>query len=153
MKSSDNAAGWYEASLPSRERKRRGHFSTPPLLVERILDACGYLPGADLACIRVLDPACGGGNFLAEAARRLLAYSRLRGLDRAAQIALVKRNLWGFDPDPVACYLAAKNTDLSGYQSTLQRGQADTYLLFLGCVLQVVRPGGWIGLVLPDPVL
>jgi len=204
MKSSDDAAGWYEAGLPSRERKRRGHFSTPPALVERILDACGYLPDADLAHIRVLDPACGGGNFLAEAARRLLAYSRLRGLDRAAQIALVKRNLWGFDPDPVACflaemqlrvtmqeawnsqeiplhdhvlhvhqadglalpwdpcvdlfvanppYLAAKNTDLSGYQSTLQRGQADTYLLFLGCVLQVVRPGGWIGLVLPDPVL
>src|SRR5215472_12732124 len=204
MKSSDDVAGWYEASLPSRERKRRGHFSTPPLLVERILDACGYLPGSDLACIRVLDPACGGGNFLAAAARRLLAFAGLRGLDQAAQIGLVKRNLWGFDPDPVACflaemqlraaiqetwnsqetplhdhvlqvhqadclafpwapcvdlfvanppYLAAKNIDLSGYQSTQQRGQADTYLLFLGCVLQVVRPGGWIGLVLPDPVL
>jgi type I restriction-modification system DNA methylase subunit len=209
MKSPDDAPSWYEASLPSRERKRRGHFSTPPSLVERILDACGYLPGADLARIRVLDPACGGGNFLAAAARRLLAYSRLRGLDQAAQIALVQRNLWGFDPDPVACflaemqllaamqeawqdqtwnlqetsfhdqvlqvhqadgltlpwdpcvdlfvanppYLAAKNIDLSGYQSTQQRGQADSYLLFLGCALQVVRPGGWIGLVLPDPVL
>jgi SAM-dependent methyltransferase len=209
MKSPDGALSWYEASLPSKERKRRGHFSTPSSLVERILDACGYLPGADLARIRVLDPACGGGNFLAAAARRLLAYSRLRGLDQAAQIALVQRNLWGFDPDPVACllaemqlraamqeawwgqarysqetplhdhvlqvhqadgltlpwdpcvdlfvanppYLAAKNTDLSSYQSTQQRGQADSYLLFLDCALQVVRPGGWIGLVLPDPVL
>ena len=209
MKSPDGALSWYEASLPSKERKRRGHFSTPPSLVARVLDACGYLPGADLARIRVLDPACGGGNFLAAAARRLLAYSRLRGLDQAVQIALVQRNLWGFDPDPVACflaemqlraavqevwrgqacysqetplhdhvlqvhqadgltlpwdpcvdlfvanppYLAAKNTDLSGYQSTQQRGQADSYLLFLGCALQVVRPGGWIGLVLPDPVL
>ena len=209
MKSPDHALSWYEASLPLKERKRRGHFSTPPSLVEQILDACGYLPGADLARIRVLDPACGGGNFLAAAARRLLAYSRLRGLDQAAQKALVQRNLWGFDPDPVACflaemqlraamqeawqeqawnsqetplhdhvlqvhqadgltlpwdscvdlfvanppYLAAKNTDLSGYQSTQQRGQADSYLLFLSCALQVVRPGGWIGLVLPDPVL
>src|SRR5258708_34673039 len=82
---------------------RRGHFSTPPSLVERVLDACGYLPDADLARIRVLDPACGGGNFLAAAARRLLAFAGLRALDRAAQIALAQRNLWGFDPDPVAC--------------------------------------------------
>jgi len=209
MKSPDDALSWYEASLPLKERKRRGHFSTPPSLVERVLDACGYLPGADLARIRVLDPACGGGNFLAAAARRLLVFAGLRGLDRAAQIALAQRNLWGFDPDPVACflaemqlrtimeeawqgqawhsqetplsecalqvhqadgltlpreprvdlfvanppYLAAKNTDLSGYQSAQQRGQADSYLFFLSCALQVVRPGGWIGMVLPDPVL
>src|SRR2546429_9926846 len=50
-------------------------------------------------------------------------------------------------------FLAAKNNDLSGYRSAQQRGQADSYLLFLSCALQVVRPGGWIGLVLPDPVL
>src|SRR5215472_8955792 len=106
MKPPDDVLSWYEASLPSRERKRRGHVSTPPSLVEQVLDACGYLPGADLARIRVLDPACGGGNFLAAAARRLLAFARLRELDRAAQIALVQRNLWGFDPDPVACLLA-----------------------------------------------
>jgi len=209
MKSPDGALSWYEASLPLKERKRRGHFSTPPSLVERVLDACGYVPGADLARIRVLDPACGGGNFLAAAARRLLVFAGLRGLDRAAQIALAQRNLWGFDPDPVACflaemqlrsameeawqgqawhsqetplsecalqvhqadsltlpreprvdlfvanppYLAAKNTDLSGYQSAQQRGQADSYLFFLSCALHVVRPGGWIGIVLPDPVL
>ena len=209
MKSPDHSLSWYEASLPLKERKRRGHFSTPPSLVERVLDACGYLPDADLARIRVLDPACGGGNFLAAAARRLLAFAGLRELDRAAQIALAQRNLWGFDPDPVACflaemqlrttmeaawrgqawhsqetplsecalqvhqadgltlpweprvdlfvanppYLAAKNTDLSGYQSAQQRGQADSYLFFLSCALQVVRPGGWIGMVLPDPVL
>src|SRR5215470_15302195 len=106
MKPPDHALNWYEAGLPSKERKRRGHFSTPPPLVERVLDACGYLPGADLARIRVLDPACGGGNFLAAAARRLLAFAGLRELDRVAQIALVQRNLWGFDPDPVACLLA-----------------------------------------------
>ena len=50
-------------------------------------------------------------------------------------------------------YLAAKNNDLSGYHFAQQRGQADSYLLFLNLALQVVRPGGWIGLVLPDPLL
>jgi SAM-dependent methyltransferase len=184
---------WYEVGLAPEERKQRGHFSTPPELVKHILDACGYTPEANLARVRVLDPACGSGNFLAEAARRLVAFSTRIGLDQAAQAALMQRNLWGFDPDPVACflaemqlhamqhnhrlhihqadaltlpwepyvdlfvanppYLAAKNADLSGYQSTRQRGQADSYLLFLSLALQALRTGGWMGLVLPDPLL
>lgn len=211
---------WYETRLPLMERKRRGHFSTPPLLVEKILDACGYTPDNDLSRIRVLDPACGSGNFLAGAARRLLAFGRHRGLSLEENTILVHRNLWGFDPDPISCfladiqlhtcinaltpsfpdpkthsssldsmgdpcgrpgrclhicqadslvlpweepcfdlfvanppYLAAKNNDLSGYRSAQQRGQVDSYLLFLSLAFQVVRPGGWIGLVLPDPLL
>ena len=190
---------WYEASLPLRERKQRGHFSTPPLLVEHILDACGYRSENDLAKLRVLDPACGSGNFLAGAARRLAAFAVRVGLCESETAALAARNLWGFDPDPVSCflaemnvraqcqscdsevrlhihqadglalswegyegidvflanppYLAAKNIDLSGYRSTHQGGQLDSYLLFLDLALAVVRPGGWLGLVLPDPVL
>src|SRR5712692_6249574 len=197
---------WYEASLPLMERKKRGHFSTPPSLVEQILDACGYTPHADLAQLRVLDPACGSGNFLAGAAQRLLAFGERMGLPLEDRITLVQRNLWGFDPDPISCslaemqlrttinaictsqddlrayppslhihqadslalpweepcvdllvanppYLAAKNNDLSGYRFTQRRGQSDSYLLFLSLALQVVRTAGWIGLVLPDPIL
>jgi SAM-dependent methyltransferase len=190
---------WYEAGLSLRERKQRGHFSTPPLLVERILDACGYCPENDLSGLRVLDPACGSGNFLAGAARRLVAFAARAGMGEREMAALVECNLWGFDPDPVSCflaemnvraqcqscdsevrlhihqadglalawegyegidvflanppYLAAKNIDLSGYRSTHRSGQVDSYLLFLDLALAVVRPGGWLGLVLPDPVL
>jgi N-6 DNA Methylase/TaqI-like C-terminal specificity domain len=200
---------WYEASLSLHERRDRGHFSTPPLLVEHILDACGYTPVNDLHAIRVLDPACGSGNFLAAAARRLVSFATRTGLHQEERAALVQRNLWGFDPDPVSCflsemqlsaaltpsiesgdtstpitvtatrwhihqadglalpwpepcidlflanppYLAAKNTDLSAYRTAHQRGQADSYLLFLNLGLQIVRPGGWLGLVLPDPLL
>lgn len=188
---------WYEAGLSSDERKKRGHFSTPPLLIEKILDACGYTAERDLTTLRVLDPACGSGNFLVAAARRLLLSAQASG-DEYIQQAVVERNIWGLDPDPVACfladmqlrtalavdenarfhihqadgltlpwqqgehvdlllanppYLAAKNTDLSGYRSTQQRGQSDSYLLFLDLALHLVRPNGWIGLVLPDPVL
>ena len=207
--------GWYEEGLSSVERKKRGHYSTPLPLVEQILDACGYTADADLSRLRVLDPACGSGNFLAAAARRLLSSTKRLKLSQAEQVRCLARNIWGFDPDPVACllasmqisvvgtrfiassspidttlpgrdesrpydgnvhihqadslilpwepcvdvflanppYLAAKNADLSGYRSALQRGQADSYLLFLSLAMQVVRPGGWIGLVLPDPVL
>ena len=48
----DHLPNWYEASLPTRERKTRGHFSTPPPLVEDILDACGYTPEQDLSQLR-----------------------------------------------------------------------------------------------------
>lgn len=205
---------WYEASLPVSERKQRGHFSTPPWLVERILDACAYTPERDLSTLRVLDPACGSGNFLIEAVRRLLI-STLRQetaplSEKAFRQAfhIVWKNVWGLDPDPVACcmaqiglrevarellgedyrsrrssalsfhihqadglavpwdgyegvdlflanppYLASKNSDLSGYRSALQRGPTDSYLLFLELALRVVRPGGWLALVLPDPLL
>jgi SAM-dependent methyltransferase len=193
----------YEATLPINERKMRGHFSTPLLLVEQILDACGYTPENDLTRLCVLDPACGSGNFLLGAARRLLASGLRAGLTPHALLTTLQRNLWGFDPDPVACflaetqmrgllscahlqgmssvrfhihqadglalpweertavdiflanppYLAIKNNDLSGYQSAQRRGQVDSYLLFLELALRVVRPDGWICLVLPDPVL
>jgi hypothetical protein len=197
----EDQIAWYESSLPLMERKKRGHFSTPSLLVEKILDACGYIPGNDLTRVRVLDPACGSGNFLVGAARRLIAFSMRSGLSFQERGHLLQRNLWGYDPDPISCflaemhlrtviqsdaspaipysslhihqadslalhwepavdlfianppYLAAKNNDLSGYTFAQQRGQADSYLLFLNLALQVVRPGGWIGLVLPDPLL
>ncbi len=192
---------WYEAGLAPGERKQRGHFSTPPALVDQILDACGYTSERELRRVRVLDPACGSGNFLTRAARRLCLAGLREGLSQRRIEALLQRNLWGLDPDPVACfladmqmrlaieqtcgaptarvrfhlhqvdslalpwqpcvdllvanppYLAAKNTDLSRYRQTHQRGQVDSYLLFLELALQAVRPGGWIGLILPDPVL
>lgn len=201
MQTGEPPHDWYETSLPPTERKRRGHFSTPHALVEQILDACHYTPSADLAGIRLLDPACGSGNFLTCAARRLCLATLARGAGREQAGELVQRNLWGLDPDPVACllaelqvraasetaggllpvrlplhihqadslalpwqpcvdllvanppYLAAKNTDLSHYRQARRCGQADSYLLFLHLALRAVRPGGWLGLVLPDPVL
>ena len=197
----DEQFTWYETNLSLLERKKRGHFSTPPMLVEKILDACGYIPDNDLTHLRVLDPACGSGNFLIEAVRRLQAFCLRTCLSPKKSALLLQRNLWGIDPDPISCflaemhlqtfihsstsrpvpytslhihqadslvlpwepdvdlfianppYLAAKNNDLSGYHFAQQRGQADSYLLFLNLALQVVRPGGWIGLVLPDPLL
>ncbi|BCL82904.1 N-6 DNA methylase [Ktedonobacteria bacterium brp13] len=203
MTQQHNFLHWYETSLPTNERKTRGHFSTPSLLVEQILDACGYTPDRNLSRIRILDPACGSGNFLTGAARRLIQSGQRTEQNERAIARQLQRNLWGFDPDPIACfladiqlrshysesqlparllqnfhihqadglafpwtaeagidlflanppYLAAKNTDLSCYRSTHQRGQTDSYLLFLNLALQIVKPGGWIALVLPDPVL
>ncbi|TMC19496.1 MAG: hypothetical protein E6J33_05605, partial [Chloroflexi bacterium] len=98
--------GWYEATLPLKERRSRGHFSTPPRLVEHILDACGYTAAHDLTQIRVLDPACGSGNFLAGVAHRLVSFGTRTNLSQEELATLISRNVWGFDPDPVSCFLA-----------------------------------------------
>ena len=191
----DESLSWYEATLTSQERKKRGHFSTPPALVEQILDACHYTSDRDVTQLRVLDPACGSGNFLVAAARRLFEQHTHTDLAKESRSALIQRNIWGLDPDPISCflaeiqlsqlastterlhihqgdaltypwqepcvdlflanppYLAAKNIDLSAYRSTAQQRQTDSYLLFLQLGLRLVRPNGWLGLVLPDPVL
>ena len=133
------APDWYEAGLSTSERKQRGHFSTPHALVDQILDACGYSASADLSRLLVLDPACGSGNFLAQAAQRLCL-----ALAWQSRVDLLLVN---------PPYLATRNTDLSQYRQARQRRQVDSYLLFLELALRAVRPGGWIGLVLPDPVL
>ncbi len=193
--------GWYETQLSLNERKQRGHFSTPLTLVDQILNACGYSHSVDLLKLRVLDPACGSGNFLARVAQRLCLSAQAQGIHETQLKIDLSRNIWGLDPDPVACflaemqvrtemervwrsqdemprihihqadsltlpwdpcvdlllanppYLATKNSDLSHYRQAQRRGQSDSYLLFLDLALQAVRPGGWIGLVLPDPVL
>lgn len=51
-------------------QKQTGRVYTPTPLVERILDLAGYV-APTLAGKRILDPACGDGQFLVEVARRI----------------------------------------------------------------------------------
>jgi hypothetical protein len=98
---------WYEQHhLSQAERRRRGHYSTPPDLVARMLDWVGYDAGADLEHLALLDPSCGGGNFLAAATERLIAYGRALGWPARRILAAVQANLWGLETDPIACALA-----------------------------------------------
>jgi len=51
-------------------------------------------------------------------------------------------------------YLSSRKSDLEAYrQDYLSGGQRDAYLLFLEQACRLVVPGGWLGLVLPDPLL
>ncbi|MDW8417323.1 MAG: N-6 DNA methylase [Bacteroidia bacterium] len=51
------------------EEKLAGKFYTPEPLVEEVLEVAGYVPKPKM---RVLDPACGDGQFLAAIVRRIL---------------------------------------------------------------------------------
>ena len=61
----------YTSRLPREHRADLGIYYTPPNLAERLIDQATEA-GVDWACARVLDPACGGGAFLAPVALRIV---------------------------------------------------------------------------------
>lgn len=62
----------YTVMLPPSLRSKMGAYYTPPPLVARLLDQV-EAAGFDLAHGTAIDPACGGGAFLAPLALRMLA--------------------------------------------------------------------------------
>jgi adenine-specific DNA-methyltransferase len=56
-----------------------GVVITKPQVVSLILDLAGYTPDRDLTSLRLLDPSCGHGTFLAAAVERLIKSAHARG--------------------------------------------------------------------------
>ena len=93
----------YTAMMPQRVRSELGAYYTPPALCERLLNMATEA-GTDWATARVLDPACGGGAFLAPVARRMAA--GLDGSSPESALAEVERRLRGFEVDPFAAWMS-----------------------------------------------
>jgi hypothetical protein len=100
----------YEQYVDQLERKRKGQFYTPPQVVNYILDQVGYR-GAEIVGRRLLDPACGSGRFLVEAARRLIAELKKQPglLPKELVNERVRGCLFGLDVNRFACFLAEVN--------------------------------------------
>ena len=84
----------YTALMPDRFRARLGAYYTPPALCGRLLDMATEA-GVDWASARVLDPACGGGAFLAPVARRMA--TSLKDCDARVALESIQRRLHGFE--------------------------------------------------------
>jgi hypothetical protein len=100
----------YEQYVDELERKRKGQFYTPPQVVNYILDQVGY-DGEGIVGQRLLDPACGSGRFLVEAARRLVdALQQRTDLEPKELVnERLRNNLFGMDVNRFACFLAEVN--------------------------------------------
>ena len=93
----------YTGMMPAGVRARLGAYYTPLALCERLLDMATEA-GVDWRTARVLDPACGGGAFLAPVARRMADSL----MERGARVALdeIQHRLHGFERDPFAAWMS-----------------------------------------------
>ncbi|MBV1800175.1 hypothetical protein [Siccirubricoccus sp. G192] len=87
----------YTQALPPAHRTAHGIFYTPPALVRRLLDKAERA-GHAWRTGRAIDPSCGGGAFLVEAASRMVA--ALADADPAIILAALASRLRGWDLDP-----------------------------------------------------
>jgi type I restriction-modification system DNA methylase subunit len=108
---SDIVGTVYNTYVNRPEKKKKGQYYTPPEVVGYILDEIGYRSGPGIigSSKRLIDPACGSGTFLVTAAKRLVAAYDSAGNDPLTVLARVRENLYGFDLNPFACYLAEVN--------------------------------------------
>ncbi len=104
----------YEAFIERFARNQKGHFLTPPSIVEYMLDRAGYNNSAIIG-ENLLDAACGSGSFLVHAARRLKSVLSSAMADKTPVerarffIEQVKSKLVGLEVNPFSCYLAELN--------------------------------------------
>ncbi len=93
----------YTSLLPEATRTKAGVFYTPPPLTSRLLDMA-ETAGVNWATARVIDPACGGGAFLAPVCARKIP--ELRGLRPTEIIEHVETHLTGWEIDPFSAWLS-----------------------------------------------
>ena len=110
----------YQEIVPKRDRKLYGEYYTPDwlahLIVEETLDdewletaiRAAYGEGGPPAGVGVLDPTCGSGTFLFQAATRILSRIPLilPSADAETRAQITANLVHGFDIHPVAVEMA-----------------------------------------------
>lgn len=89
----------------SFEEKKLGQVITPAFIIEKILDDMDYHTQAEILGKPLLDPACGNGRFLIEAAKRVIAISPKKDLVKNLE------QLYGWDIDELAVDECIENMD------------------------------------------
>jgi len=154
----------YERFFPDLFKGKRGQYFTPPPLVRLLLSRVEVRIGT-----RVLDPTCGSGGLLLEAARR---GARVAGIERdplLARLAEVNLGLSGVPatircadffaavPEPVDVVVANPPFSvviddpavLARYEVAAGRARALSDHLFMEALERWVVPGGQAALALP----
>lgn len=98
----------YTCTLPRAHRAELGIYYTPPCLTARLIDQA-TASGVDWTTCHVLDPACGGGAFLAPVARRII--EELRDCSPRILVENIANRLRGYEVDPFGAWLSQVTLD------------------------------------------
>lgn len=90
-------------------RKQLGQYSTPISIVRYILKSVEYTSSKDILDKRLLDPACGSGAFLVEAAHIYLNALKREKIALHKWYPMLISTICGIDIDPQACFFARLN--------------------------------------------
>jgi Eco57I restriction-modification methylase len=93
----------YTVMLPTALRSQLGAYYTPPPLVTRLLNLAEQA-GFDFNHGTVIDPACGGGAFLAPVALRM--WQGDKGASPEWTFRRITKRLRGIEIDPFAAWMA-----------------------------------------------
>jgi predicted RNA methylase len=102
--------GYIYQALQSRDcLKNKGQFFTPGDIVRHLVRSVLEIKGIN-PDMRILDPACGSGQFLMALFSELMEFYVSSGYDRkeAAEV-IVTGNIFGLDADPVVVHIARYN--------------------------------------------
>ena len=110
---------FYSSLLPEAHRAENGIHYTPPALARLLLDRAAGA-GHDWTRGMAVDPSCGAGALLVEAALRMA--TALDGSDAAWIVASVSQRLLGWDIDPFAAWLARVSVEIALLPHVLASG-------------------------------
>jgi len=127
----------YTALLPDQLRAARGAYYTPPVLAERLLDLAAA-EGVDWSTATALDPACGGGAFLAPLAHRILNDHRVRCLWPEERLGELETRLAGIEIDPFAAWLSRVFLQLLAFPISRDAGRALEVPVAVGDTLEIL---------------
>ncbi|MES9883030.1 MAG: N-6 DNA methylase, partial [Sedimenticola sp.] len=102
----------YTKLLPKEYRSAHGIYFTPPSLTLRLLDNAESA-GINWTVSSVIDPACGGGAFLAPVALRMKEALRRSGCTPAEIVRHISSNLAGQEIDPFSAWFSQVFIDLA----------------------------------------
>ncbi|MDE2724206.1 MAG: N-6 DNA methylase, partial [Gemmatimonadota bacterium] len=99
----------YTSLLPPAYRSANGIYYTPPALTQRLIKLATET-GVDWKNCRILDPACGGGAFLAPVAKHII--EQMPECSPRILLENISTRLRGYEIDPFGAWLAQVTLDV-----------------------------------------